>query len=227
MARRSLPAFIWLAFILGALMASPGVHAQAAGNQTAANQTLEGRVATLERELEIKGRVIETLMRRTATQMDKIEDLEHRLELLRRNVSRFLSFATPSKPRYFRVRRIKRTADGSYKVTLQWKANPKEDKVTQYAIWYAEKGGPYRVGCVINSTNSGLVKATISGLEKDSVIVFKMYAKNAVAHSEAVYREARMISAAPVLMHKLKILGALTALAAFGWAFIYLLWRKK
>ena len=227
MARTSLPAFIWLALILGALMASPGVHAQAGRNQTAGNQTLEDRVAALEHDLEIKGRVIETLMRRTATQMDKIEDLEHRLQLLQRNVSRFLSFATPSKPRYFRVRRIKRTPDGSYKVTLQWKANPEEDKVTQYAVWFAEKGGPYRVGSVVNSTDSRLVKATISGFEKDSEIVFKMYAKNAVAHSEAVYREARIRSAAPVLMHKLKILGALIALAVIGWAFTYLFWRKK
>ena len=227
MSRMCGPVFVSLTLILIIWLASASWAQGGPGNQSAANQSLAARVASLEHELDLKGRIIETLLRRTATQMDKINDLQHKLSLMERNVTRFLRYATPSEPRLFRVRRIKKAPDGSYTVILEWKSNPKENRVTQYAIWFAEKGGPYRVGAVVNSTDTRLVKTSLTGFEKGSDIVFKMYAKNAVAHSEATYREAIIKSAAPVLVHKLKILGGLLVLAALVWGGVYALWSRR
>jgi len=184
---------------------------------TGSNMTsLEERVASLEQNITIMQRQLDVALARSAHLFDEVEDLQHLVKLLEANTTRLSRFALPSRPAYFKVERIRKTKEGSYSVSLRWRNNAPYEKVTDFVIWHAPKGGKYIVDATVNQTDGKIQRAVISGFKEGEEIVFKIFAKNDAGQSEPTYVETKIRGYAPYLLRKVEIAGGIILLAALG-----------
>jgi len=167
----------------------------------------EERIASLEENLTFVQRQLDVALKRTTNLLEQVGSLERRIGQLNASLNRLREFASPSAPRDFYVESIRRGSSGNYTVTLRWKPNPKEERVTRYVVWYARVGEEYEFAESVNVTGRSTYRATVPGLAGGEQIVFKVFAQNEAGPGDPSYREARIQSRSPFLMNRLKLLG--------------------
>jgi hypothetical protein len=187
----------------------------------------EERIASLEENLTIMQRQVDVALKRTTSLIERAESLERAIGELNASLMRLRDFASPSAPQKFYIESIRRDASGNYTVTLRWKANPREERVTRYTVWYARVGEEYAFAESVNDTGKVSHKARVSGFEGGEQIVFKVFGQNEAGQGDPSYREARIQAQFPFLMSRLRLLGAAVALVVVAGGLAWYLQRRK